>query len=800
MEETFFAASHTIDPEEKDSVWAARIMYEHYYFGQAKSLLDGKNPQEIREYVAGKQSVTKFKRMFRRAAAKQQDGSDGNSSVGKDLAGIDWEPLALLTQPFNAALAVLQKMPVYVKATAIDPLAREKKGMDYQFLRNRPHLDANLAQFSQMMGAQIDPPSAPNNAAEADISSFDLNPQAEDELNFYMNLFYKLRPESAFEDVLQALAYIYELRKVRDLEDRDQLFYGVSTNRSFFSDVTGLPTVKYTYPGHVFSPDSDLPDFSDQDFRYISTSGTASEIMDMIGSEMTDSQIEEIFDADWALCGMEGRWSILDDQDRTKRSHKVNYCYFEFKSPDALTFHKKKKDNGFYIDEPVEFGFQLRYSSNHPDRNLRGKGKDPTPDEYIKTKWAENTYCGYFFPCWCDDVFKYQKLESSWREPGRESVSPFSINIWKSQDKGSAELCIPLVDQAQKAVYKLQHALIMSKPKGMYVDLKYMRQAVTNLLNTDMKLSMTQMFNLLTDQNIFLGDSEGIDPMELQAGARPYYPLEGGLTSEVEGYLTVINDSITKIQRITGWNDALTGQTPTNDALVGVQKLMLQSSINSLYYAQNAQKNQTEKVFKSWACMVQYILKSKTSASAKTLESILSTYKVDVIRDMGQIPLHQFGIMVENTPTEEQQQELNIMLQESFKADKITSLDFVTLKRIFNYKDAQQLFAIRERKKRERDMALGQQNQQLAMQLKQAEQKNQAGQTQMKVQGGLQEEQIKAEVQKWLAQFGAQAQAALAQLTGQIKLTAQRERTSGQLQKVDKQANVQYQQPMSAVA
>jgi len=798
MTDTFYAAQHTIDPDTKDCEWAAKIMYEHYYFGQAKSLLDGKNPQDIRDYVAGKQDVSKFRKMFRKAAAKAQDKEDGGGSTPmKDLAGIDWQPLALLAQPFNSALAVLQKMPIYVKCTAIDALASEKKGLDYTYLRNRPHFDASIANLAQMMGTKIDSPPAPNNSSGADISSFDLNPMVEDELNFYINMFYKLRPESAFEELLQALAYIYELRKIRDLEDRDQLYYGVSSNRSYLSDITGLPSAKYVYPGDVFTPDSDLPDYSDQKFRYIAGAGTSTEIMDMLGGELDDETVEKMFDADWALCGKKGKWSELGEG-RERSSYRINYCYFEFKSPDAIDIHHKKRNSGNYIHEPVNFGFQLAYSSNHPDPWLRGKKKEASKDEYVQRKWAENTYTGYFFPCYCDKVFNFKTLPCAYRAPGRESIAPFSINIWKSQEKGAAELCIPLVDQAQKAVYKMQHAIIMARPKGMFFDAKYMRQAVTNLVQTDLRLGMKDLFSMLVNENVFMGDSEGIDPMEIQAGARPYYEIPGGITNEVEGYLTVINDSIEKIQRVTGANDALTGQTPSPDALVGVQRLMLQSSINSFYYAQNAQKYQTEKVMKCWSSQIQYILKRRSSASAKTLESILSAYKIDIIESMKDIPLHQWGIMVENAPDEQQQQELNMLLIESLRADKISTVDYVTLKRVFNYKDAAQLLAIREKKKREKDAMAQQANIQAALQQKQIEEQGKLAQTNMKVQGDIQKEITKADVQKWLAQFGSQAEAALLQLQGQLKINQQRERMQGQLQKVDKQVAGSNQKPMYA--
>ena len=171
LDTTFFSASHMISPKEKDAAWAARIMYEKYYFGGARSLMDGKKPQEVKDYVAGNQSVDKFKKMFRKASASSNGGNPvgaipigQTSNLLKDMVGIDWQPLALLTQPFNAAISIIQKMPIYVRCTAIDALAKDKKMSDAEFLRNRKYLDASIAQYSQMLQAPIQPPSAPNNS------------------------------------------------------------------------------------------------------------------------------------------------------------------------------------------------------------------------------------------------------------------------------------------------------------------------------------------------------------------------------------------------------------------------------------------------------------------------------------------------------------------------------------------------------------------------------------------------------------------------------------------------------------
>ena len=801
-----YSSNHLIDPEDKDNAWAASVFSELYYYGGAECLLEGKDPVEIRKYAAGAQDVAKYKKMFRRVSKSTSEQQPDQPIPGtrlpglKDLSGVEWQPIGFLPQPLNSARAIIEKTPIYIKCTAIDALAKNQKEKDFEFIQNRPGLDSLLSQFSQMMGVKIEPPQAPNNSTGVDISNFDLDPTKQDELNFYMSLYYKLRPESAFEEVLYALAYALNLKQVRDQEARDQFYYGVSTNQALFSSMTGLPSAKYLYPGNVYSPKSELPDFSDQTFRYINLEVNASELMDAIGAEFEPEELNAIFDANYVLTGKKGKWSTLDDTSREKRTATVPLIYMEFKSWDAINFHKKKNDRiGYMINELVGYNYNLQYSNSHPDQKKRGKEKVASEDEFINKRYIQQTYTGFWLPCFSDYVYKYKKLEGCNREAGKESMSPYSINIHKSQEKSAVELCIPIIDDAQKAAYKMQHCIIMSRPKGMYVDTKYMRQAVQNLVNTDMALTMQDIFQLLNENNVFIGDSEGIDPLELQSGARPYYELPGGVGNEIQGYLLVINDAIQKIAKITGINDALTGQTPNEDALVGLQKLLLQSSINSLHYVQNAMKNQTEKVFRTWSYQVQFILKNKNSKSAKAIESILSSYKIDVIRDLYEIPLHQYGIMVENAPTEEEQARLNDMLLQLYQAGSLTGSDYVTLTRIFNYKDAQQLMAIRESKNRERRSQELQQQQQTLLQQEAIKVQGKQNEVKIKAQTEIQKVITQGEVDKFLAQFGLQADMMLQQQGIIGKVGLQRERIAGQLEKVNRSGQKQQQKPIPIV-
>lgn len=782
-----FNAGHYIDPRLKNSDWGANIMWQHYMYGGAKSLLDGKDPHVIRNYAEGNQNMKKYRKMFKRLAKTEQEipiGDDLQATGGavKDITGIDWEPLGLMTQPLNAAISILQKTPIYVKCTAIDALAQDKKKKDYNFLKNRPLLDKDLGDISQKLKTPMGTPAPQNNATNVDITNFDLDPTKEDELNFFFDMFHKLRPESAFEAALMALTYTLELKNTKDLEIRDHFLYGVSTNRANFSEITALPTASYEYPGNIFTPPSDLDNYNDAPYRYIKKPFTVEEVMNCIGSDLKDGDIEYIMNSYFDSMSQKQRWSDIPEKERKRQS--IPMVYMEFKTWDAINFHKKKSPSGFMINEIVPFDYELRYGRNWPDASLRGKPKPATDDEFITTKYVQKTMCGYFFNFYpTPRCFRFKELEGAYREAGRESMSPFSINIEKSQAKGAVEQCIPIIDDAQRAYFKMQHCIIMSKPKGMYIDLRFMRQAVANLASTDMKMGLKQLFTLFSDNNIFLGDSDGMDPNEMASGARPFYEISGGVGVEIEGYLKVIQDAGLKIAKLTGINDAVTGQSPNPDGLVGLQKLLLQSGINSFYYAQNAIKKQTEKVFRMWGHQIQYILKHRNSASAKAIEAIIGAYKVDVIRDLHTLPVHQFGIMVENAPNEQEQAELNQMLMEMFQSGRITSSDWVTLRRIFNYKDAAQLMAIRERKNKEREDQVRAQQIAAGAQGEQMKQQGKLANTQMLVQGDQQVELMKSQTLKWLAQFDAQMEQTMARMDAIYKGILQDARGRDQLNK-----------------
>src|SRR5688572_24578716 len=76
------------------------------------SLLDGKDIHKIEQYSTGHIDMTPFKRMFTslnkalKSAQKNIDGTVNQNFLNNfDKTGLSWEPLALIPQKLNSAIA-----------------------------------------------------------------------------------------------------------------------------------------------------------------------------------------------------------------------------------------------------------------------------------------------------------------------------------------------------------------------------------------------------------------------------------------------------------------------------------------------------------------------------------------------------------------------------------------------------------------------------------------------------------------------------------------------------------------------
>lgn len=646
-----------------------------WYQSNNRSLLDGKNVNEIIGYGTGDFDMTPFMRMYK-SMDKQlpnvntQYSQDPNYTQINNTVGVGFSPLPLIPTKINSARALVQKIPIEVVAEAIDALAAIKKNGDLTFLKNKPKLQAQLQELSDQMDAgEVDLGGTKHSSIEFSDSPYGLDLNEPDEYQVFVDIVYRLSVEAGIETALQGFYDIKKTDQIKGLEIKDQFYYGVSVNRGFESSITKLPDVEYIYPGEVRVPFSQLHDYSDNTHRFIERSITPMELFNNFGNEICDEEMlkDIVSGNEYGYCSCNKIANVFEGNFNT---FKMGLVYCEIKSVDSIGIMKPNKKSKF------------QYFTSDADELAKCTDKI----------WAQNTYTFW----WLKNTkffFQIDKLPFSNRSEGVESFQNFSTNIYKSQEKSAVELSISENKKAQIADIKMQHAIIKSLPAGRYYDVRGMRNYLTGTKDGLSEESMIRVLNLAMEQNIILADTEGFEGKN-DGQFKPVIDLPGGVKTEVIGYMQIIADADSKISRFTGINEQLTGQK--SEELIGNNKLLISAGINALYHINEGIEFQYQRLFSIWATIIKAAIE-RGGKSKEAIVNLIGSKKVRLIDALDEVPLHRIGIKVSINQTEEKQQEFLQEIMRLKQKDALSAYDAMLINSVTNLKDKMALLAVKEK-------------------------------------------------------------------------------------------------------
>lgn len=762
----FIPSFHFCPPAEKlTKEWCNKVVQFYYFDYRRVNLLEGKDVEEIDGYAAGNYSLKPYKRMFR--SMRDQLKAENNPNISKedlfkmDTTGIQIDRVALIPPKLNSGIATQQKIPIEIVATCLDGLAQKKKEEDLDFLRNKnKNKEALQPLYDSLNLGDVDMGATKHSSVPFTAMPLDLDVEDEEEFRLFANLIYNLAPESAIETILQAFSEFKKLEQIRLLETRDQYKYGVSVHRAFSDKNTDLPNIEYLHPGSLNTDSSFLPDYSDNIIRIITHRVTPMELFKYFPNEIcSEADLEKIVNFN----GGAGDWSngytignrISKVPQKDWETFKMNLLEIEVKSVDNAMVAKKPKSN-------------YKYFTND-DTKCNNK------------VWAQNTYTFFWLPNtkW---FFGIDRLGFAYRSKGCEIYTGFSTNIYKSQEKSAVEHCISENKKAQMADIKLQYEIIMSKPPGTVIDLKYIRNAVDSLVDNMDKYSMKELIDKATESNIHIIDTEGFENKQQQGQFLPVRDLPGGLKDSILGYYKVRFEAERNISGYLSVNDQLTGQSATPEGLVGLQKLLLSASINGLYYITEAIQSQYQSLFNVWAYYIQQSIK-KGGAAKKAIENIIGTRKVEILRGIDDIPVHQIGIVIKLSQREQERQENEIELQRLRQAGVLNAADIYEIRHTSNPKDAAWLIAVKENRWQKKQEQLKIAQMQSQEKIAETQGQNMMAQTQQVGQNQINVENTKAQNEAKLMALGQKLGLGDKQLDALIKRSLQNDRLSAQLQK-----------------
>lgn len=763
--------------------WCDEVVQYYVYQTHQINLLQDKNIGEIEGFASGDYSMREFKKLFK--SLRVQMTMEGNPNISKetidklDKTGLNWERVPILAPKLNSAVATTQKIPLEITCVCNDPLAQKKKKEDLEFLRNKPKMEAELQPLYDSLNlGEVDMGTTKYASVPYTTLPLDLDVMDDQEFLLFANLIYNLAPEAAFETILNLYTEIKRINQIRLLETKDQYKYAVSANRVIIDKMTGLPDVEYIYPGSVTTDGSQLPDYSDNIIRIINKRVTPLELFKYFPSEIcNEDQLEQIVgnthDAnDWnsGYCYCNNQQGITKNEWNTFR---MNLDYIEVKSVDsAMIANKPKSKHQYFTNEETECADRI---------------------------WGQNTYCFY----WLRHT-KYflgiDKLDYAYRKKGQERYQSFSSCINKSQHKSAVELSIGENKKAQIADIKLQHAIIMSMPTGKVIDIKYMRNVVEGLSGESTMYSEKELLEMAMEKNIHIIDTQGFENTK-EGAFTPVRDLPGGLKAEVEGYYRVLLEADAKISQYTNINNQLTGQSANPEGLVGLQKLLINSSINGLYYVHEALLAQYTGVYTLLANLLKACIE-KGGAPRKAIEAQIGNNKVEIIDAMEDLTIHDIGVTIKLGQREEERAQFQLEVENMRKEGKIDAAGKYYILNTKNPKDAMLLAATFERKFNKRQDAIRQEQLAANQQVVEQQGQNVIANTQAQTDGKMAEIREEAKAEAALMQLGNQLGLTQKQIDGLIKRSLQKDRIDGQIDKSLKtlyaKSNLEKQEPIPA--
>ena len=168
----------------------------------------------------------------------------------------------------------------------------------------------------------------------------------------------------------------------------------------------------------------------------------------------------------------------------------------------------------------------------------------------------------------------------------------------------------------------------------------------------------------------------------------------GSLINTYNHYLNMIRD-------VTGLNEARDGSTPDPNSLVGLQKLAAANSNTATRHILEGSLFITRRLSEALSCRISDVL--EYSDFREEFANQIGKYNVNVLEEIKDLYLHDFGIFIEVSPDEEQKSQLEANIQVALSRDQIDLEDAIDIRQIKNIKMANELLKVKRKNKQKRD-------------------------------------------------------------------------------------------------
>ena len=743
--------NHDIDPSKKGASWCmqyARAAYYDWQFVYPKGIFSGNGGDyaKFRLYALGKQPISQYKKHM---------GVDETTNNTHLI--VDWTVRAIISGYRDKAISRLMKQDYSIVATPVDILAKSENDNYYAQLK------AKLAIRELMMQQN------PEMAQHPLLAMGTGDPMDMEELEMRMEFGEQFNRSKDAEMAISLAFYNCDYKTKRREIYEDLFDLGVSGVKDWLSD-DNKPMFR------VVDPECVVTSFSKD--------GSFSDIVH--AGEVIDVPLVEL-----ATVKDENGNLMFTEKQLTEFATTI---YGQYGNPRLLglgagfmkpydKFKAKVLDIEFYTYDEVSYRGSTDEVGNSDFRKMdyaRGK----TSPKYIrkkiqyvyKCKWIIGTeYCYDFGKCYD------QKRENDTKKKAKTklSYSFFAYNFYQMKAQGFMERLIPYIDDYQLTMLKIQNFKNRAVPSGWWIDLSALERVAMTKGGADMEPK--ELLQMFMETGVLLGRSDELDGGQPRSqNWKPVIPIENTAASELAMFYQDLINTITAIEKMTGYNDATLGQASSKTLVPGYE-MAQQSTNDALYPMAFAEENLSLRLAEAMLCRTQQALRK---GGVSGYAPAINTNSLKFMELDSSIAWRDYGIELEKRTTDDQKAWLLQMMQVDIQNGFLNSADAVTLVNTRNAKQAQMIWAYRVKKEKERisqqkmaeiqatnegNMQSAQVAQQTAMQIKQMEIQAELQKEQMRINGELEKERMRVESAERIAMASNMTKIQVAADTGDAK-------------------------------
>tara|TARA_R110002012_G_scaffold44415_3_gene119105 strand:- start:19 stop:2286 length:2268 start_codon:yes stop_codon:yes gene_type:complete len=720
--------------EEKEKIEFGIQYFKKMYSdwnGNDNSLLNAKSQryERTRRYSRGLQSINKYKNLI-------------NSSGDTSYLNLDWTVIPIIPKFVDVMVGSLTNQDYKVLCNAIDPISTQKRHDDKMDMA----VSIMTKDFAEKLSVASGIPMGPSAGS----------PETDEELELYMQLNYKQATEIAMEEGIELAFTINNWDEISRRIIRDLIDINISATKTFL-DANGIG-IRYVDPKYLVTSHSTSPDFKDLlhvgEIRQI----TIQELKRIAGTQFTE---DEYYDMAKNYISKNGNptsltASLLGSHFEYEK-FTIDILDGEFKSVDVMHYEKKSNRYGGTTVNKKNKNYKPPKKSKYNRKQIK-----PQIETWYSGKWVIGT----------DYLFDYGLKENMLRPKNNLARTLGSYTIYSPDHsildtKSMVERMIPFADQIQLIHLKMQQLIAKTRPKGMAIEVGSIEGVSKGEGGTFTPLEVQDIYEQTGNLYYRMLDDSG-DPLH----ARPIQELSGGAGQYLQELMASYNYNLERIRDVSGINEVRDGSAPSNDALVGVQKLALLASNNATRGLNHAYTTIMEGVANRAALALQDLVKYK-GAYKGYINAIGETNMkvVDISKDISPV---EMGIKIEALPDEIETELLEQNIQQSLAQKELRLEDAIMIRNVKNVKLANQMLVLRRKKymkeQQEQAAQASEMNAQAQQQAAQIAAQVAAQAEQVKVEGEIQVKQLEFQLKEQFAQSEHQRQLVIIEKQGDIKL------------------------------